>query len=44
MTAVFIGMIGCAGAGVAVAAALARYAQRNWTRRPAGPAVETLEA
>ena len=30
MTAVFVAMIVCAGAGVGVASSLAAYAQRNW--------------
>jgi hypothetical protein len=40
MAAVFIGMIVSAGAGVGVASALARHAQRHWARRPAVAAVE----
>jgi hypothetical protein len=40
MAAVFIGMIVSAGAGVGVASALARHAQRSWARRPASSAVE----
>ncbi|GAA4800154.1 hypothetical protein GCM10023200_41290 [Actinomycetospora chlora] len=39
MAAVFIGMIVSAGAGVGVASALVRHAQRNWAR-PAAVAVE----
>ena len=39
MTAVFIGMIVSAGAGVGVASALARHAQRHWVRRPETAAV-----
>ncbi|GLZ47504.1 hypothetical protein Acsp06_36890 [Actinomycetospora sp. NBRC 106375] len=35
MAAVFMGMIVSAGAGVGVASALVRHAQRNWSRRPA---------
>ena len=35
MAAVFMGMIVSAGAGVGVASALVRHAQRNWARRPA---------
>jgi hypothetical protein len=31
MTAVFVAMVLCAGAGVGVASGLAAYAQRNWT-------------
>jgi len=38
MTAVFVAMIACAGAGVGVASSLAAYAQRNWTRRDEVPA------
>ena len=40
MAAVFIGMIVSAGAGVGVATALARHAQRHWAGRPAAMAVE----
>lgn len=40
MAAVFFGMIVSAGAGVGVATALARHAQRHWVSRPATVAVE----
>ena len=43
MAAVFFGMIVSAGAGVGVASALARYAQRNWVRRPATGAAASAE-
>ncbi len=33
MTAVFVAIATCATAGVAVAASLASYAQRNWRSR-----------
>lgn len=38
MTAVFVAMVLCAGAGVGVASGLAAYAQRNWTKQPAAQA------
>jgi|1186.fasta_scaffold1267728_1 hypothetical protein len=38
MAAVFFGMIVSAGAGVGVASALARHAQRHWVRRPVAEA------
>lgn len=44
MTAVFIGMILSAGAGVGVASALARHAQRHWARRPAAAETAAAEA
>jgi hypothetical protein len=44
MAAVFIGMIVSAGAGVGVASALARHAQRHWARRPADGASVAVEA
>ena len=40
MAAVFIGMIVSAGAGVGVATALVRHAQRNWVSRPSAVADE----
>ncbi|MFC5141051.1 hypothetical protein ACFPK1_22640 [Actinomycetospora rhizophila] len=40
MAAVFIGMIVSAGAGVGVATALVRHAQRHWVSRPSAVAVE----
>ena len=43
MAAVFIGMIVSAGAGVAAASALARYAQRHWARGAAAPAIESID-
>ncbi len=38
MTAVFVAMVVCAGAGIGVASSLAAYAQRNWAGRPAAQA------
>lgn len=42
MTAVFVGMIVCAGAGFGVASALAAYAQREWAGR--GRRIPSVEA
>lgn len=44
MAAVFIGMIVSAGAGLGVAGALARHAQRHWVGRPAPTAGVAVEA
>lgn len=40
MAAVFVAMVVSAGAGVGVASALARHAQRNWKRSGALVAVD----
>jgi hypothetical protein len=40
MAAVFVGMVVSAGAGLGVASALVRHAQRNWARRPVAAAAQ----
>jgi hypothetical protein len=44
MTAVFVAMIVCAGAGFGVAGAAATYAQRAWRRGESAPAASTVSA